>query len=363
MVEAEGYHRVRPAATPQWENAIRVSHTWQLDKEGQPMAKRVNGARAIVGLAVATDSPLASPDQSGRNYQYDDAGTTEGGSDDEPSCTIKQLPSRLQFKAAAVAAMINPVNEPMFGPTAAVSEGVLPSPLAIAVATAKYWGPSPRTLTVSFMENTPTELRRRIVNHLNAWTRSGGVRFAETASGGQVRISRGPGGYWSYLGTDILLIPQSRPTMNLESFSMSTSESEYKRVVRHEAGHTLAFPHEHMRKQLVARIDPNKAYAYFFRNYRWDRTTVDQQVLTPLDDRTIMGTPADQDSIMCYQLPGSITVDGRPIRGGPDINNTDYGFVGRIYPRSSAGASTGCSGSADDDWPESEDVDVDGYAS
>jgi hypothetical protein len=46
-----------------------------------------------------------------------------------------------------------------------------------------------------------------------------------------------------------------------------------------------------------------------------------------------MGTPADQDSIMCYQLPGAITRNGLPIRGGRDINQTDYEFVGRIYPK------------------------------
>ena len=34
-------------------------------------------------------------------------------------------------------------------------------------------------------------------------------------------------------------------------------------MVRHEAGHTLGFPHEHMRKALVAMIDERKAIEYF----------------------------------------------------------------------------------------------------
>ncbi|HEX6095239.1 MAG TPA: peptidase M12 [Thermoanaerobaculia bacterium] len=318
------------------------------------MAKRVSGVSAIVGAAEPHASYSRGGDEDAGN-EGDARGTEQG---EEPSCAIKQLPSRLLFKAAAVAAMINPVNEPVIGPSAAVSEGVLPSPLAIAVATAKYWGPSPRQLTVSFVETTPSDLRRRIVQHLNAWTI--GVRFVETARDGQVRISRRGGGYWSYLGTDILLIPRGRPTMNLEAFTMNTPESEYRRVVRHEAGHSLGFQHEHMRRQLVARIDPAKAYDYFLRRYNWDRTTVDQQVLTALDDRTIMGTPPDQDSIMCYQLPGSITTDGRPIRGGKDINSTDSAFATRIYPRAAGGAgfsdASGASSFGDDDWPESEDV-------
>ena len=121
--------------------------------------------------------------------------------------------------------------------------------------------------------------------------------------------------------------------MNLQGFTMSTPESEFKRVVRHETGHSLGFPHEHMRRALVARIDPEKAYEYFRRTQGWDRATVDQQVLTPLDERSLMSTPADQTSIMCYQLPASITRDGRPIVGGTDINQTDYAFAGRIYPK------------------------------
>ncbi len=80
---------------------------------------------------------------------------------------------------------------------------------------------------------------------------------------GDVRISTTGMGYWSYLGTDIMLVPKSNPTMNLQGFSMFTRESEYKRVVRHETGHTLGFPHEHLRKEIVANIDPARAYKYF----------------------------------------------------------------------------------------------------
>lgn len=168
------------------------------------------------------------------------------------------------------------------------------------------------------------------------------------------RISRGSEGYWSYLGTDIRLIPRNRPTMNLQGFTMNTSESEYKRVVRHETGHTLGFPHEHMRKALVERIDPAKAYEYFRRKQGWEPRMVDQQVLTPLDERSIMGTPADQTSIMCYQLPGSITRDGKPILGSMDINQTDYAFAGRIYPKPGRAQMS----AYEAEWDESEDVEV-----
>src|SRR5205085_8576725 len=98
-----------------------------------------------------------------------------------------------------------------------------------------------------FLDGPPVDLRRRIVSHMNAWAKTANVRFVQTKTDPQVRIAReggADGGYWSYLGTDILQIDADQPTMNLEAFAMDTPESEFHRVVRHETGHTLGFPHE-----------------------------------------------------------------------------------------------------------------------
>jgi hypothetical protein len=242
-------------------------------------------------------------------------------------CTIKHLPADRHAAAAATAIRQNPVNAP---------NGLhyVPSISRIAVLTSKYWGAAGIKLSVSFLDNPETALRKRIVSHMNAWSRKCHVSFHQVAKHGQVRIARAADGYWSYLGTDILEIPPDEPTMNLEGFTMQTPESEYRRVVRHETGHTLGAPHEHMRAELVSRIDPAKAYAYFQQSDGWDRATVDAQVLTAVDANSIMGTPnADQSSIMCYQLPGSITKDGQPILGGTDIDATDFAFMSSIYPK------------------------------
>jgi hypothetical protein len=278
----------------------------------------------------------------------------ESGQGEVRVCTPKALPKRLAIPAAQTAMRINPINAPMLAPHAMLGARIPSEPLAIAVMTQKYWGPAPRRLTVSFVESTPTDLRARILSHMNQWSRTGCISFAETQGTGDVRISRGAGGYWSYLGTDVLHIPRNRQTMNLQGFTMNTPESEYKRVVRHETGHTLGFPHEHMRKQLIARIDREKAYEYFQRTQGWSRQMVDQQVLTPLDEASLMSTSPDETSIMCYQLPGVITRDKRPIIGGTDINATDFAFAGRIYPK--PGHSVAHEVEHADEWDESEDV-------
>lgn len=284
---------------------------------------------------------------------------------DVPGCVVKQLPSRLIPQSNALQELH-------------MASRKDPDVAAIAVSRGKYWGPSQQEIAVSFLDSNDPAFIREVLRHMNAWNATCGIRFRWSQTGGLVRISTARSGHWSYLGTDIKLIPQNRATMNLQGFTSRTSQSEYLRVVRHETGHTLGCPHEHMRSSLVSRIDPQRAYAWFWSNYGWDRNTVNQQVLTPLDERNLFGTAPDQTSIMCYQFPGSITRDGRPILGGADINSNDYAFMGRIYPKAgnalmdasdadidsetsmeSPAAKQAPATPNDDDWSPDEDVSLD----
>ena len=232
------------------------------------------------------------------------------------SCTIKTLPS-------------DPSDA---GPTSAAGA---PVPEALTLVKSKYWGKAGVKLTVGFMDSPAADLRARIVSHMNAWTSWANVTFVETSGQAQVRIARTAGqGYWSYLGTDILSIGKDQPTMNLDSFTMATADSEFFRVVRHETGHTLGFPHEHLRAEIVDRIDREKAISYFMASQGWSRDKVIAQVLTPLDRSALIETAqADARSIMCYWLPGSIMKDGNAVTGGTDIDATDGNFAATVYPR------------------------------
>ena len=253
-------------------------------------------------------------------------------------CLPKTLPREMWVPAAHKAIAVNPMNRPPVEQLTMTLQGFVPAPDHLAVLTTKYWKNGGVHLTVGFLDNPPADLRAKIIAHMNAWNKTADVTFAETQTDPQVRIARvEDDGYWSYVGTDILTIAKDQPTMNLEGFTMDTEDSEFFRVVRHETGHTLGFPHEHMRKDLVDLIDPDKAVAFFGKTQGWNPEMVRQQVLTPIEQSSLWGTDhSDPDSVMCYQIPGTVTRNGEPITGGTDIDPLDFEFAQKIYPKRAA---------------------------
>ena len=249
------------------------------------------------------------------------------------SCSIKLLPKEQWISAAARAVEIYPGNAPATQQLRQMAPGAVIPPEHIAALTTKYWKAGNVRLTVGFLDSPPAALRKRILSHMNAWGKYGDIKFVQSNVNPKVRIARVAGdGYWSYLGVDILSIKASAPTLNLDSFTMQTEDSEFYRVVRHETGHTLGFPHEHMRKEIVNRIDPAKAKAYFKKSDNWSPEEVVQQVLTPLDQSSLISTAKpDVKSIMCYWLPAEIMKDGVAVPGGTDIDKQDGQFAKSLY--------------------------------
>jgi len=253
-------------------------------------------------------------------------------------CRPRALTPEQAAKVLRRSIEINPANADEQRVLTRTPVGRRGGPRRLAVLIGHKWPETGVRLTVQFLDNPSRDLRARILLHMNAWSKTTNVQFVETASVGQVRIARldSPeelSGYWSYVGTEILGIDENEPTFNLEGFTMRTPEAEFRRVVRHEAGHTLGFEHEHMRADLIRKIDRRKALAYFDRTEGWTAQETIEQVLTPLAKKSIMGTTeSDPHSVMCYQIPAEITKDGKAIPGGKDITPKDYEFAAKIYP-------------------------------
>lgn len=262
-------------------------------------------------------------------------------------CTPKSVEPQDRIAAAQRAVQINPVNDVRVERLAATCPSMVFDAGHLALLTSKYHGSSGVDLSVQFLDSPDAETKRMLLSDeigANAWGRKGAnIRFRETTSQGQIRVARlSSDGYWSYLGTDIFGIPQGRATMNLASITSRTPVSEIKRVVMHEFGHSCGFPHEHMRAQIIEQLEYENIIAAYQYSQRWSRQEVIAQVLTPLDARSIRGTPnADDESIMCYQIPAEAVVNGRrlrltknglPIPGGLFINDLDYQFAASVYP-------------------------------
>lgn len=256
-----------------------------------------------------------------------------------PGCTLRQLPEEERVAAARTAMAVNPMNAPQRAMLPSLLATIVDEPAHLAVLTTKWWGQDGVKLSVGFLEPTSAELRRRILGFANCWGEYANVEFleADSPAEAQIRISFGTGGYWSYLGTDILHVPKSQQTMNLERIGMGTSDAECERVVVHEFGHSAGFFHEHMLPAMIALLDPEKVIAFYMPSQGWTRQQVIQQILSPPPPGSIMATAEPDDvSIMCYPFPGSVTRSGKPIPGGMRISRGDAAFAAKLYPKPDA---------------------------
>lgn len=248
-------------------------------------------------------------------------------------CTLKQLPESMLEMAAAAAIDINPTNEPIIEDSTLAAARLNLTPGHLAVFTQKRWR-TPVRRGVKFLDNPSQEFKNKLLAHANLWNKTADVLYAETTSDDGVRLARERGqGYFSFLGTDNNSVPRHQQTMNLDSFTVKTPDSEWMRVAPHEFGHDLGFNHEHSQPAIIALLDERKVIAIFGQEQGWSEREVRQQILTPPNPRSIWATRPDQHSIMCYSFSGRMTKNGQPIIGGSRINELDYEFAALVYPK------------------------------
>lgn len=252
------------------------------------------------------------------------------------TCSLRRLPPEMHLEAAWHAAVLRPSNAPGLVALAYdhPHDEVLP-PAAITLLRSKFW-PNGSRIKVAFRGGSPA-INARVLEFANHWSTWANVGFValEPADQPDVLVGYAEPGYWAYLGTDNRIVAQrmKQVSCNFQGFDKGTMpESEWYRVVEHEFGHALGAEHEHMRPEIVAQIDSAKAYEFFRVTEGWDKAMVDSQVLTPLDMTGTLASTAEETSVMCYWLSGSIMKDGRPVRGGSRITDLDGRTMSLAYP-------------------------------
>lgn len=111
-----------------------------------------------------------------------------------------------------------------------------------------------------------------------------------------------------------------------------TDTVEVRRVALHEFGHALGYQHEHMNPINGVQWKQPDARNYYRRHTGWSNEEVERNIFRRLSLAENVATTFDRDSIMCYSIPASITLDGYGVRSNTALSYLDTESARIIYP-------------------------------
>jgi hypothetical protein len=248
-------------------------------------------------------------------------------------CTDRSLSAEQLVEASRRAIQETPENVPTVT-TTALPGVYTPQPEEIAILTGKKWQTG-RTLRVRFLDGLPS-VQTKVENLARQWSNFANISFEFGAqANADIRISFSPGGSWSYLGTDVLVIPQNEQTMNFGWLTPSSSDDEISRVTLHEFGHALSAIHEHQSPAANIPWDTQAVYAYYMAPPNsWTKEQIDRNIFSKYSSTLTNASSFDPESIMLYAIPNSLTIGDYEVGWNRVLSATDKSFIGAIYPRS-----------------------------
>ena len=197
----------------------------------------------------------------------------------------------------------------------------------------KFWVTG-STINVAFLDGND-ELKEYVKELASQWTEAANIRFAYvTPTKSDIRVSFEQPGSWTYLGTDALVIPQNRPTLNLGTLKRVTNENERRRIVLEQFGHALGLIHEHQ--------NPNGSIPWNWDAiYKsaggppmfWTRAEIDFNLRTPAHiDSPYRSKQFDPNSVMMHSFPPEWLREPLEISREGTLSPGDIAFVREIYP-------------------------------
>jgi serralysin len=206
----------------------------------------------------------------------------------------------------------------------------------LAAETPKMWNPG-ETIKVYINPNHASDYMIFLVKkYAQEWEKIANVKFDfnQTFNNAQIRVRFGSDKrYWSWIGRDVLSNPLRDYTMNLGFADGSVDALRMSQIILHEFGHALGFIHEHQSPASGIAWDKEKVYQYFAEEpNKWSRIEVDLNVFNKYSSTTTNYSAYDPYSIMHYDIPPQLTLDGFTNGYNYTFSQTDRTYARQLYP-------------------------------
>lgn len=200
---------------------------------------------------------------------------------------------------------------------------------------AKLW-PVGATIRIRFLDGNP-ELQEKVKQVALEWIKEANLAFQFVTDGeSDIRISFKDYGSWSYRGTDCLVVPSNRATMNFGWLGEQVPSTEVRAVVLREFGHALGLVNEHQnpKANLPWNSDAVRKFFEATPNF-WPREKVNEDVLRKFSiDELPDYREFDPTSIMMQPFPKELfNVPNFEIKRPMDLSESDRQLILRLYPK------------------------------
>jgi len=193
------------------------------------------------------------------------------------------------------------------------------------------------TIRVCFKLGSDAVVRGRVRQYAQMWESYANIKFKfftkkwpDEDSDVRIAFKKKKDGNNSQVGTNVLNVPEDRPTMNL-NITHKTSKTETQRLVLHEFGYLLGCKHEHSSPAAKIKWNKPEVYKYYYLKCRWDEGKVDRNVLNITE--TTQHSRFDKKSIMLYRIPPNLTLNGFSVpKAAGELSPTDKSFIAMMYP-------------------------------